>query len=159
MVILFCHPFISRLIFFTSSCFIYKHSHQTRHLPSHKSKKAEAFSCFASLLCFLCQGLSCVCQDGVFPWLWWPALWCWVASCWCLQWHTSVVTGRYSKLLSSVLCCWCCPTSGKEKTWASALLHQRLKSYQPLQLWEMWFSCNKNLRRLVFRIYIVQIKS
>lgn len=68
------------------------------------------------------QGLSCACRGGVFPWPWWPVLWCWVVSCWCPGWHTSVATGRYSKLSSFAPSCWCCPTSGKEKTWASAAL-------------------------------------
>lgn len=102
------------------------------------------------------QGSSCAYQAGVFPWPWWLVLWCWVASCWCPGWHTSVVTGRYFKLSSSAPCCWCCPTSGKEKTWASAEFCPRGP--------EFWNGRNmtathiKNIHGLLSDIYIVQIK-
>lgn len=80
------------------------------------------------------QGSSCACQDGAFPWPWWLTSWCWVASCWCLGWPTSVVTGRYFKLLSSAPCCWCCPTSGKEKTRAPAAPWPRHVSFKKVFL-------------------------
>lgn len=70
---------------------------------------------FSSPLCTPCQGLSSACQDGVSPWPWWPVLWCWVVSCWCPGWPTSVATGRFCKLSSSAPSCSCCPTSGKIK--------------------------------------------
>lgn len=76
---------------------------------------------FSSPLCPPYQGLSSACQDGVSPWPWWPVLWCWVVSCWCPGWPTSVVTGRSCKLSSSAPSCSCCPTSGKIKR--ERLLH------------------------------------
>lgn len=83
-------------------------------------------------LCSTCQGSSCACQDGAFPWPWWPTSLCWVVSCWCLGWLTSAVTGRYFRLLSSAPCCWCCPTSGKEKTRAPAAPWPRLVLFKTL---------------------------
>lgn len=79
------------------------------------------FPCFLCLrpFCSLWQELSSACQDGAFPWPWWPVLWCWVVSCWCLVWPISVATGKYSKLSSSAPSCWCSPTSGKENAWAA----------------------------------------
>ena len=80
-----------------------------------------SLSCFPFVRPFrsLWQGLSSACQDGAFPWQWWPVLWCWVVSCWCLVWPISVATGRYSKLSSSAPSCWCSPTSGKENATAA----------------------------------------
>lgn len=99
--------------------------------------------------CSLCQGSSCACQDGDFPWPWWPALWFWVVGSWCLEWRTSVATGRYFKLSSSVPCCLCCPTFGKEKTLAFAALWYRviLSDFDILLNLKYFFQLHNSLKK------------
>lgn len=96
------------------------------HFSKYVSTRKKTHCTFFPFRRSLCQGSSCACQDGDFPWPWWPALWFWVVGSWCLEWRTSVATGRYFKLSSSVPCCLCCPTFGKEKTLAFAALWYRV---------------------------------